>query len=678
MTVHSWKTLLVEDNEADAVLLSEMLGGTDVGHFELVRTVRAADAINRLKLGVFDAILLDLTLPDSRGFETLQNIQDAAGHTPIIILTGVEDESMAIGAIRHGAQDYLVKGTVDGRAIARAIRYAIDRQKTEEALRQSDAAYASAKVSVDTVNAMEEGVALISMNGNVSSVNPALSRLTGYAKAQLEGRSMAELLPLIVHERDVQPAIDALRTAMRGEIPAMAEATVVSNPAGHVPVVPRIAFIRDEAGRPTKIVLTVQDMTEDRKAEQKSQIVTTILALFARETARREYLDAVARVIRQWSGYRCIGIRVLNDRGEAPYETYFGFSDAFIQSETALKIASLDCACTRVLARQPGPNDMKYFTSGGSFCCGNTGQLQDSPSAGNRERYRGICAAHGLASVAIIPIRHHNTIIGTIHFADEKEGAMAAEAVEFVETTLSPIIGEAICRFNVESELRSLASRITLAEERARRQLAMALHDTVGQSLALGKIKLGALRQMINGKEAQEILREIREMFEAAVEQTRTLSFELSPPILYELGLGAAMEWLGEDFSKRHGFTARLIGTDKEHQLEESMSVLFFQSARELLTNVAKHAGADDVEISLAAVDGYLIMKIVDNGKGMEAMAFENAIATKNSLGLFSIRERMKQIGGSFSLKSAPGHGTTVVLTAPIQQAPGPDFGIRN
>lgn len=673
MTGIPTRILLVEDNPGDAILLEEMLVCAKGGPFELTRAARMSEAVDRLAGSAFDAILLDLTLPDSRGFETLQRIQDTARHIPIIILTGVEDEKLAIGAIRHGAQDYLVKGTVDGRAIARAIRYAIDRQKTEDALRQSDAAYASAKVSVDTVNVMAEGVALISMDGFVSSVNPALVRLTGHSKTQLEGRNVADLLPSIIDPDDLVSARAALDAAMRGEIPEMGEATLISNPAGPIPIIPQIAFITDHSGKPTTVVLTIQDITAHKRAERQSQIVTAILALFAKKTSRKEYLNAVTRVIRQWSGCHCVGIRVLNDKGDVPYESHVGFSEQFIRSEGSLNIERDDCACTRVISRQPCSQDVPYLTNGGSFWCGNTLSLQSTLTGSDREKYRGVCAANGFTSVSIIPIRYHNTMIGALHFAEEKERRISRETVEFAESTLAPIIGEAIYRFNVESELRSLALRLTLAEERARRGLAVALHDTVGQSLALGKIKMGTLGQMLTGKEPQKILTEIREMFETAVQQTRTLSFELSPPILYELGLGAALEWLGEDFSKRHGFRVRLTGTSNESPIDESISILFFQSARELLTNITKHAGATEVEISLDHEQGRLAMKIIDDGKGMDLKTLEKNIGRKNSLGLFSIRERMKQIGGSFTLKSAPGKGTSAVLTAPLQESKGVD-----
>lgn len=799
MTATPVKILLVEDNLADAVLLEEMLLGAGGSDFKLIRADRMAAAVDQLSRGGFDAILLDLTLPDSHGLVTLECVQNEARAIPTIILTGVEDEELAISAIRHGAQDYLVKGTVDGRGVAKAIRYAIDRQKAEEALRLSEAAYMAAKASVDTVNAMEEGVALIDMDGNIRSVNPALTRLTGYAKEELEGSNLADQLPRLVVPYYLPLIQSTLRAAISGTIPELKEISLLSRTQMTVPVIAGMTFIKNSFDQPVTIVFTVQDMTEYKKAERLNQIVTTLLALFARKSTRKEYLDAVARVVQQWSGCRCIGIRIMNEKGEVPYESYVGFSDEFVQSESALMIGRDQCACTRIIAGHPDVQDLQCLTAEGSFWCGDTFKLMENLKESKKGLFRGVCVKNGFASLSIIPVRYHNEVVGAIHFADERAGAFSDEVIAFAESSLSPLIGEAIHRFGVEqslrrvsvynrslieagpdpmvaideqgrimdvnkatenltgfsrveligtdfsdyftepelarsgyrqvfqdgvvrdyaldmrhrhgritpvlynaslyrdeagrvagavatardiserkkaqqalelyqAELRSLSSMLTLAEERTRRQLAISLHDTVGQTLALLKLKLGALGALVAEDECKKALAEIRAMFDEAVMQIRTLSFELSPPILYELGLDAAIEWLGEDFAKRHGLKVTFNGDARESAIAESVSVLFFQSARELLTNTTKHAAATEVRISLKADNGRVYMKVVDNGRGMSEDEPGRAVNGKQSLGLFSIRERMKHIGGTFEIQSRIGRGTTAILTAPVQE----------
>ena len=126
--------LLVEDNPADARLIEEMLRDVPSGRFDLTHVERLADALQRVSERGFDVILLDLRLPDSEGFATYERVHAEAQDTPIVILSGMSDETLAVRAVQEGAQDYLVKGKVDGESLARAIRYAVVRHGTQARL----------------------------------------------------------------------------------------------------------------------------------------------------------------------------------------------------------------------------------------------------------------------------------------------------------------------------------------------------------------------------------------------------------------------------------------------------------------------------------------------------------------------------------------------------------------
>lgn len=127
--------LLIEDNPGDARLLRELLQETGSSQFELVHAERFSDAMTRLSERRFDVVLLDLSLPDAHGLDTISRLGSHAEGTPIVILTGLNDEEIAIRALQQGAQDYLVKGQADGQLLARALRYAIERHKAEENLK---------------------------------------------------------------------------------------------------------------------------------------------------------------------------------------------------------------------------------------------------------------------------------------------------------------------------------------------------------------------------------------------------------------------------------------------------------------------------------------------------------------------------------------------------------------
>jgi PAS domain S-box-containing protein len=216
-------------------------------------------------------------------------------------------------------------------------------------------------------------------------------------------------------------------------------------------------------------------------------------------------------------------------------------------------------------------------------------------------------------------------------------------------------------------ELRALAAELVLAEERERRRLATELHDQAGQTLLVAKLKLQMLGQHVTGSAPTELHREALTLISQASDQIRTFTFELSPPILYKVGLGAALEWLAERFEQQYNVPAHCEVSGEWRGLSEQTKVFLFQSVRELLANAGKHAKAHNVRIRLAVEGGRVSVAVADDGVGFDPRAIESAGTAKRSFGLFSIRERTHHIGGSLSIVSEPGHGATFTLTAPAE-----------
>jgi signal transduction histidine kinase len=192
------------------------------------------------------------------------------------------------------------------------------------------------------------------------------------------------------------------------------------------------------------------------------------------------------------------------------------------------------------------------------------------------------------------------------------------------------------------------------------------VHDHLGQNLAISKLKIESLAQSATSPQLIEELKEIRDLIAQAVENARSLTFELSPPILYELGFGPAVEWLLRQTRQQHGLSTEFTDDELPKPLDDDIRVLLFQAVRELLVNVVKHAKASSVKVFTRKVDDQIQVSVEDDGVGFDLARFYSHDRMGGGFGLFNIRERLDHIGGHLGITSRTGKGTCVTLLAPI------------
>lgn len=217
-------------------------------------------------------------------------------------------------------------------------------------------------------------------------------------------------------------------------------------------------------------------------------------------------------------------------------------------------------------------------------------------------------------------------------------------------------------------KLQSLASELSLTAGRERRSIATELHDRIGQSLALLRIRLGALRQKLSPGDLATDLDEARILVKQTIEDARSLTFELSPPILDDLGLAAAVEWLAEEMVEHYGIAVEIDSDGFAEPLEADLRDLLFQAVRELLLNVVKHSGARRVAVGLRRVDGTVRATVEDDGAGFDPSVLGSHRGREGGFGLFSIQERLAFSGGRLEIESQPGRGTRATLVAPLRR----------
>jgi chemotaxis methyl-accepting protein methylase/signal transduction histidine kinase len=259
----------------------------------------------------------------------------------------------------------------------------------------------------------------------------------------------------------------------------------------------------------------------------------------------------------------------------------------------------------------------------------------------------------------IVPYWTDNRHIGgvVITFADISEAKRAALAEIEAKAKANERL-EARVRERTE-ELERLARELALAEVRERQSIARDLHDGLGQELNAASIKLDALRSAGSSR----VLDEIAVLLEGVVREMRSLTAQLNPPVLEQLGLVPALEWLAEQMRKSYALEVVLEDDAAPKPLDSVTASILFRAVRELLINVARHAKVNLARVATTRDGDQLTVTVLDQGGGFSA---GSKAARSMGLGLATLRERIAYIGGSFRITSEHDRGTTAILRAPL------------
>jgi two-component system, cell cycle sensor histidine kinase and response regulator CckA len=246
------QVLLVEDNPADVRLLLEILREVSFDRFAVTQVDRLDEGINHLTITSFDVILLDLTLPDSLGLETFLKLHQRVPAMPIVVLTGLDDETLTLRAMQQGAQDYLVKGKVTGDLLARSLRYAIERQRSEQKIHEQ-----AALLDITT-----DAILVRDLQHNILFWNKGAERLFGWQAEEAIGQNVNQLL----YRKPSSQLKEAVDTVLKkGEW--FGELNKITKSGQEVVVESRWTLVRDDAKRPKSILTVDTNITEKKQLE---------------------------------------------------------------------------------------------------------------------------------------------------------------------------------------------------------------------------------------------------------------------------------------------------------------------------------------------------------------------------------------------------------------------------
>ena len=216
------------------------------------------------------------------------------------------------------------------------------------------------------------------------------------------------------------------------------------------------------------------------------------------------------------------------------------------------------------------------------------------------------------------------------------------------------------------NQLRQLSSELSLSEEKKRRKFAVSVHEDIAQILAIAKLKVESLSDSSDSSKDKCTREEIGKLIGSTIENIRSLTFELSSPILYELGFSPAIEWLTENVQKHHGISSQFTDDGLSRPLALDIQVLLFHAVSELLTNAVKHAKAKKITVNIKHFNDNIRIEVQDDGVGFDPLKPAHREDGESRFGLFIIHEGLGYAGGRLEIDSAPGHGTTAILEAPL------------
>lgn len=220
--------------------------------------------------------------------------------------------------------------------------------------------------------------------------------------------------------------------------------------------------------------------------------------------------------------------------------------------------------------------------------------------------------------------------------------------------------------------LRTLAAQLVETEQRERNRIAQVLHDQLQQLLVAAKMRAAsAARRTPDGATAR-LLAQVQELLDDSLRESRTLTVELSPPVLRERGLLPALRWLARWMEEKHGLAVRLDLEPVAEVNDEAARLALFGAARELLLNVVKHAGVEVAALALRRQGGSVRLEVADDGRGFSPDRLGPPDAVTRGLGFVAVADRLDLLGGRVDIDSAPGAGTRIVMTVPADPAPAP------
>lgn len=428
--------LLIVDDDKDFLVHGERIFNEK--NFHVLSASSGEECLKLAYLHHPDIMLLDAALPDYNGVELCRRIKNDSLLSSVFVFlmsNVLTDKDTRSEALKAGADEYIVRPLSNKELLAHIA-------KAEEAILESKLKY---KTLVDLMN---EGFIIVDRAGILTYANRKLCDLWGYTPSELVN------LPLSTHLDEYNRVILAaeLEKRKKGYINPY-EIGLRRKDGGTVfcIVSPRLIFDNEGTHQGSYAVIT--DITEMKQKDRLISATKRIFELYVRRATRLHYLHEVVKLISRWTSCRFVGIRVLNEQGGFPFQSYTGFPREFWRDENFILLDKNECTCIRTILSTLRPQEKEFTTPYGSFVCNDLELFFRSVTEKETQFYRKKCLQNRFSSLAIIPLRHKGKVIGIMHIAEHEKGRLNHMTLEFIEH-IAPVISETIHHFTLEKALR--------------------------------------------------------------------------------------------------------------------------------------------------------------------------------------------------------------------------------
>jgi PAS domain S-box-containing protein len=570
-----------------------------------------------------------------------------------------------------------------------------DLKRAREAL-QKERDFVAAVLSTASVLIM-----VLDKKGRIIQFNKACQVTTGYSIQEVRGRPYWEIF---LESGERGPVKEAFNDLNADKFQDKQTYFISTRDRNRRLIEWSYSFLFDDKGSTEYIISIGKDITEQRKAEEFQALTAQLLERLNQPGGGAELLPAIIESIKEFMDIEAVGLR-LREGDDYPYFCTKGFSSDFLEAENSLcarvpegdilgderGATILECMCGNILCGRTDPSK-PYYTEGGSFYTNSTTALLSETTESDLGCHvRNRCNSAGYESVALIPVRAGEEVIGLLQFNDTKPDFFNPMMIRFLEQ-IGSSIGMAIKRHRAEaalkaahenmeqrviertaeveqraSQLRKLTLELTQVEQRERQNLARTLHDNIQQLLVGVKFGLESLKCRLPDEDLRKVVSGVDATMTNAIQATRTLTNELYPLVLHSEGMVKVLEWLALWMKEKYGLSVEVSTETELEPIDKDLQIFLFQAVRELLFNIVKHAEVDRACIRMTKLESNQIrIEVTDEGTGIYARNDARPRRQADGFGLFSIRERIELLGGKLDIESAPGQGTRIELVAPL------------